>query len=262
MKTRTADGEKPKRLRALFSDIDDTITTDGRITKEAFSALWAAHEAGLKVVPVTGRPAGWCDHIARMWPVAGVVGENGALYFRMTPRGMTRRDVFPAAKRRQNQARLWSVAREIMRKVHGTRLAADQPFREYDVAIDYCEDVRPLGRKAVAKIVEIFNQHGAEAKVSSVHVNGWFGRFNKLTMVRRFIADVYGVQAKQGDRRFAFVGDSPNDEPMFEFFPISFGVANVRRFLADMTHHPAHITSKAGGAGFAEVVREVLRGKR
>ncbi len=261
MTTHKANSRKTTRIRALFSDIDDTITTDGMITKEAFAALWAAHDAGLDVVPVTGRPAGWCDHIARMWPVAGVVGEDGALYFRMTPGGMKRADFFPPAKRRRNQARLWSVAREILRKVPGTKLASDQPYREYDVAIDYCEDVRPLGPEAVAKIVQIFKRRGAEAKVSSIHVNGWYGKFNKLTMVKRFVSDVYGTKLADDDRRFAFVGDSPNDEPMFEFFPVSFGVANVRRFLPVMKHHPARITRQAGGAGFAKVVRELLSGK-
>ncbi len=246
----------------LFTDIDDTISSDGKITAEAYAALWRAHEAGLAVVPVTGRPAGWCDHLARMWPVTGVIGENGGLYFRMTDRGMERVFQHDAATRAEFRRRLEPIRDEILAAVPGCALASDHPYHEYDLPIDYCEDVPRLPADQVQRIVEIFEAHGATAKVSSIHVNGWFGAFDKLTMAKRFAAEVLGLAADEHNEAFAFCGDSPNDEPMFAFFRNSFGVANVRPFLGRMQHHPARITEGRGGAGFTEVVEILLAESR
>src|SRR6476469_7925960 len=69
-------------VRGLFFDIDDTLKTDGVLRADAYGAMECLHDARIMTIPLTGRPAGWCDHIARMWPVDGVVGENGAFYFR------------------------------------------------------------------------------------------------------------------------------------------------------------------------------------
>ena len=251
-------GNGIENVRFLFSDIDDTISTDGKVTREAYDALWRAHDAGLAVVPVTGRPAGWCDHIARMWPVAGVVGENGGLYFRMAEKGMSRVFLYDTEQRAQFRARLDAVKNDILASVPGCAIASDQPYREYDLAVDYREDVPPLPPEQVRRIVEIFEAHGAVAKVSSIHVNGWFGEFDKLTMAKRFAKDVFGVSPEEDNESFAFCGDSPNDEPMFAFFRNSFGVANVRDFLVQMKHHPAVITSRNSGGGFAQVVEMIL----
>jgi len=245
-------------LGALFSDIDDTISTDGKITSAAYDALWRAHESGLGVVPVTGRPAGWCDHIARMWPVEAVIGENGGLYFRLREGAMERVFMDDAATRARFRQKLAAVRDRILREVPGCGVASDQTYREYDVAIDYCEDVPPLSDRQVRRIVAIFKESGAHAKVSSIHVNGWYGDFDKLSMVKRYVKEAHGLDIALHRRRYAFIGDSPNDEPMFAYFPLSFGVANIRRFLPVMKHPPPFLTDRAGGAGFAELVDAIL----
>jgi len=249
-------------IRCLFTDIDDTMSTDGKITEEAYQALWRAQEAGLVVVPVTGRPAGWCDHIARMWPVGGVIGENGGLYMRMTGQGLQCVYRYDADTRAGFQKRLQQIREEILAKVPGCGIASDQPYREYDLAIDISEDVPPLSPEAVAEIVRIFESHGATAKVSSVHVNGWFGDFDKLTMTEQYTRDVFGVSLHEEIDTFAFSGDSPNDEPMFAHFSHSFGVANVRQYLPQMKSPPATITQSEAGAGFTEVVYAILRDRQ
>jgi len=245
-------------MQILFCDIDDTMTTHGLIPRETFEALWNAREAGLRVVPVTGRPAGWCDHIARMWPVDGVIGENGAFYFRKTDSGIIRVHVFTASERAQNRAKLEQIRLEVLAEVPGCGIASDQAYREYDLAVDFCEDVPRLDEKSIEKIVSIFSRHGAIAKISSIHVNGWFGDYDKLSMAKRYIADVDNRDFNTCSSDYAFVGDSPNDEPMFEAFPVSFGVANITPFLPRLRHHPTHITASEGGAGFAEVVQTIL----
>ena len=244
----------------MLTDIDDTLTTGGRLLPVAYSALERLRSAGLLVIPVTGRPAGWCDHIARMWPVDAVVGENGALWFRYDAqaRKLSKRYVASPAERAERAERLDAIAAKILREVPGSAVASDQPYREADLAIDFCEDVAPLPRAAVARIVAIMESEGLTAKVSSIHVNGWFGRYDKLSTARRMLREEFAIDLDAAREAFVFAGDSPNDQPMFEFFPNAVGVANVREMADLMTHLPAWITPSPGGAGFAELAEALL----
>jgi HAD superfamily hydrolase (TIGR01484 family) len=242
----------------IFCDIDDTLTWRGRLVPEAFAALADAQAAGLRVVPVTGRPGGWVDQIARLWPVDGCVGENGGLWFSVEGGRLVRRFAQPAEDRAANRARLDALQGRILAAVPGTALASDQPYRDLDLAIDFCEDVTPLTDEAVDRIVAAFDGAGATCKVSSIHVNGWYGAFDKLEGCRRFVRDRWGEDLDAQVDRWLYVGDSANDEPMFAAFPHAIGVANVRRFLPRMTAWPAYITAGNGGHGFAEMVAHLL----
>lgn len=248
-----------RALRGILADIDDTLTRDGQLKACAYSALEHAKDRGLKVVVVTGRPAGWADHIARMWPVDGVIGENGAFYFHMKNGKLRQRFLESAAMRASHRKKLARLAKAILQKVPGSALATDQPYRSCDLAIDYCEDVRRLPAASVQRIVDLFKASGAQAKVSSIHVNGWFGDYNKLLMTRRFFGEVLDTDLAQTEKRYAFFGDSPNDEPMFAFFTHGIGVANARRFLPQMAAQPHWITRREGSDGFAEGVNILLR---
>ncbi|MCB0342125.1 MAG: HAD-IIB family hydrolase [Pseudobdellovibrionaceae bacterium] len=244
-------------IKVLFTDIDDTLTHQGRLQAEAYDALWQLHNANIAVVPVTGRPAGWCELIARQWPVAGVIGENGGLYFRYHEKKMHRHYAFPATTRKDHRSRLELVKAEVLQQVPGAALASDQFCREMDLAIDYCEDVAPLDKGQVQKIVDIFTKHGATVKVSSIHVNGWFGDYDKLTMCKAFAETELQIRLDTQGSICAFVGDSPNDEPLFEYFENSFAVANVNRFVDDMSHLPKYVAKKEGGLGFAEIAKRM-----
>jgi len=252
--------EDRRRIKCVLTDIDDTLSTDGRLTAEAYGAMEALHDQGILVVAVTGRPAGWCDHIARMWPVDAVVGENGAFYFRYDPdqRKLVKRFLLPEDERVANRARLESLRGEILDKVPGTALASDQLYREADLAIDFCEDVPPLPWPEVDRIVDLFTAAGATAKVSSIHVNGWFGTYDKLTMTRIMAAECFDLDLDRDKEHFVFVGDSPNDAPMFAFFPHAVGVANLRQFEDRLDAHPSYITHKPCGAGFAEIAQALI----
>src|SRR5271157_4523864 len=181
-------------LSHFFTDIDDTLTSEGMIPAFSYEALWNLAAAGIRVVAVTGRPAGWCDHIARMWPVAGVVGENGAFYYaydhvrKRMSRGLSDPDLGDPARRESLEA----IARRVLEKVPGTALAADQAFRLSDFAIDYCEDVPPLPPERLDDICRVLTEEGVRFKVSSIHVNFWTGRFDKMTGVRRFLSEQEG----------------------------------------------------------------------
>jgi HAD superfamily hydrolase (TIGR01484 family) len=241
-------------VRGVFCDIDDTLTWHGRLVPEAFLALHRLQAAGFRVVPITGRPGGWVDQIARLWPVDGVVGENGGLWFWQDGSTMERRFLQDADERATNRTRLDALARRILVEVPGAALASDQPYRDLDLAIDFCEDVPRLPERDVDRIVELFEDAGCTAKVSSIHVNGWFGAFDKRTGCRRFLADRWSEDLEDARDRWVFVGDSANDEPMFEYFPRSVGVANVAAFLGRMRSHPTFVTPSPGGHGFAELV--------
>jgi HAD superfamily hydrolase (TIGR01484 family) len=248
------------RVRGVFADIDDTLTTDGKLTADAYAALASLHAAGLQVVPITGRPAGWCDHIARMWPVDAVVGENGAFYFAYdrSTRKLVKRFRDADSVRAVHRDRLAAVRDRILAEVPGTALASDQRYREADLAIDYCEDVPRLGDEAVDRIVAIMRDAGMTAKVSSIHVNGWFGSYDKLGMTQTLMRERFGVDLDAERDCYLFVGDSPNDAPLFAYFPLSVGVANVRRFAARLEHAPAYVTASESGAGFAELAARLL----
>lgn len=242
-------------IHTVITDIDDTVSTDGMLTATAYSALEKLQYSGLRVIVTTGRPAGWCDHIARMWPVDAVVGENGACcywYDRLARKLSVRHSLSPKALR-ANRERLDAVAAQVLAGVPGAALASDQFCRLYDLAIDYCEDVPHVGELGVQRIVEIMEAVGMTAKVSSIHVNGWFGSYDKLSMSRDIMRDLYGVDLDRERDQIAYAGDSPNDAPMFAHFPYSVGVANVRDFVGKMDALPRYVTNARSGEGFAEL---------
>jgi hypothetical protein len=247
-------------IRGVFTDIDDTLTTDGRLTTAAYGALERLSDAGFLCVPITGRPAGWCDHIARMWPVDAVVGENGAFYFRYDAekRRMIRRFFFSRERREADRRRLERIRERVLAEVPGSAVASDQLYREADLAIDFCEDVPRLPAAAIDAIVDIFRSEGATAKISSIHVNGWFGDYDKLTMTRLLLAECFGVDLEAEKERYVFVGDSPNDEPMFAYFPHAVGVANVGELADRLETPPAYLTGGRAGSGFTEVAEALL----
>jgi HAD superfamily hydrolase (TIGR01484 family) len=246
------------RLRGLLFDIDDTLTTAGRLTAEAYAALERLHAAKRLAVAVTGRPAGWCDHVARLWPVDAVVGENGAFYFRYENGRLHKRYQDGEAERAANRARLGAIARRILAAVPGSALASDQAYREADLAIDYCEDVPRLPLGEAERIAALMREAGLNAKISSIHVNGWFGGYDKLAMTKTLFAEKFGTDLDAAGAEYAFAGDSPNDAPMFGFFENSIGVANVERFAGHLAAAPKYVTRRASGAGFAEVVAQLL----
>jgi HAD superfamily hydrolase (TIGR01484 family) len=243
---------------AVLLDIDDTLTTDGKLTAGAYAALERLQRARIRVVPVTGRAAGWCDHIARLWPVDAVVGENGAFYFCYSGGKLHKRFHESIPSRTERRARLEAIAARILAAVPGCAAASDQPYRETDLAIDYCEDVPALPLEAAQRIAELMRQDGLTAKVSSIHVNGWFGDYDKLATTRLLFAERFGRDLERDNREVVFAGDSPNDAPMFAFFERSVGVANVRRFEALRATPPKYVTRAASGAGFVELVDHLL----
>ena len=247
-------------VHTVWTDIDDTLSLHGRLPAAAYGALERLQAAGLRVIPVTGRPAGWCDHIARFWPVDGVIGENGAFYMwhDAPARVLRSRHWLTPEQQALAHQRLAQVQARILAEVPGCAVASDQFCRLYDLAIDFCEDVPALPASAVDRIAALMQEAGMTAKVSSIHVNGWLGDWDKLAMARLRLAERFGLDLEQEADCMVFVGDSPNDAPMFAAFPNAVGVANVRDCLDRLTHRPTWVTQAQGGLGFVEFVDRLL----
>jgi HAD superfamily hydrolase (TIGR01484 family) len=253
-----------RNLKGVFSDIDDTLTHHGKLTEDAFASMGKLRRAGLRMIPITGRPAGWVDHLARMWPVDAVIGENGAFYFHLDMNQgrdgkLVQRFVQPQSVRDANTKKLWEVFENLRREMPGLQVASDQSYREIDLAVDFCEDVPRLPTAAIDRIVRAFTQAGAQAKISSIHVNAWFGSHDKYSCCKLLLDELYGEKIEDVHPQYLYFGDSPNDEPLFARFAHTVGVANVREFLPRMQHGPTFITKKEGGHGFAEAVKWILK---
>jgi HAD superfamily hydrolase (TIGR01484 family) len=243
-------------VRAVFTDMDGTLTSRGRVRASTYRALADLDEAGVPVVIVTGRPAGWAEAIARLWPVRAVVAENGGVVFVPGRNGAWRKlygvstKDLPATRRRMHAA-----ARAVAAAVPGARLAADTVYTEVNLAIDWNEDAH-LDEADAKRIEVLLRARGFNAVRSSVHVNFWPGRFDKLTACKKVVRALGGDPARL--EPYVYVGDALNDEPMFRGFPRSVGVANVRDVWDELATKPALVTRAREGAGFEEVARAVL----
>jgi len=250
------------KVEAVFTDVDGTLTTGGHLRASTLGLIERLDRAGVPVVLVTGRPAGFAEAWARTLPVAGVIAENGGVSFRIDGRGALRKTYArPAGVRARERKRLVRVVRSALRSVPGARMSTDSRFTEVDLAIDVNEEVR-LGPEAAQRLEEFFARRGINAVRSSVHVNVWIGPFDKAWMVRRFLRTVWKARLLPDDHRYVYVGDSLNDAPLFAAFALSVGVANVRAVLELLEHRPRFVTRAPEGAGFEEVARAVLRARR
>lgn len=260
-----------RHITGIFTDIDDTLTTEGAITADALRALAELKAAGLHVIPITGRPVGWSVPFAQAWPVDAIVAENGAVALFRDQNGLqplfdgreqlSKRYQQDEAARRANYTRMQQVAKRVLREVPGAMLSQDSPGRETDIAIDHSEFVH-LPPEDIHRAVQIMQSEGMNATVSSIHINGWYGAHNKLAGARWIVRELFGRQLDTEIGHWVYVGDSTNDQLMFEAFPHSVGVANIRRFEAELSHKPRYITGGERGAGFAEVAAALLEALR
>ena len=250
-------------IKFILTDIDDTLTTEGRLKSDAYEAMERLSNKGYKVIPVTGRCAGWCDHIARMWPVDGVVGENGAFFFSYDHVNKKMNNLYSQTEeeRRENFKLLHEIKDTILRSVSGAAVASDQDYRITDLAIDFAEDVPKLPQHKIDEIVQIAEQNGAVAKISSIHVNCWIGNHNKLSTSLKILKESFGLNDTEIQNNAVFIGDSPNDSTMFGFFKNSVGVANVIDLINCIENPPKYIATEFSGDGFIELAYLIINKK-
>jgi HAD superfamily hydrolase (TIGR01484 family) len=252
-----------RRVIGVLTDIDDTLTTAGAITPDALDALARLKSAGLPVIAITGRPMGWSAPFARPvdeggWPLAAIVAENGAVaLFRDATGASATEYAQDAPTRARNALRLREVAARVLRELPGSTLARDSAGRVTDIAIDHAEFAQ-LSRAQIDAVVALMRAEGMNATVSSIHVNGWFGDHTKLSGAAWIVRRLLGRDLRAEHERWVYVGDSTNDQLMFDHFPISVGVANLLDFAGALTVWPRYLTRGARGAGFKEVADRLL----
>ncbi len=246
-------------IKGVCLDIDDTLSTDGKLTPQAFDALWKLHDKGFAVVPVTGRPAGWCDHIARFWPVDAIIGENGAFIFFMKDGILDRLDTPDPTPKEQRVLKLNNLKKSLQASFSQVKWASDQHYRENDLAIDIKEDVPPWSDEDIDQIMSFCKKEGAACKLSSIHINTWFGDFDKQKAMKYWLemgAPGLTIKPPSWDQ-WLYIGDSPNDEPAFASFKFSVGVANIKPYLPRLNSYPTWITEKQSGDGFVEMANKL-----
>jgi hypothetical protein len=274
--------EARRRITGIFTDIDDTLTHDGHIAPEALQALGDLKASGLTVIPITGRPIGWCEPFMAgtngpAWPVDAMVAENGAVAFvpasadtftsqMSLQRPSDKRDALSkryqqsAEVRSANRQRMDAIAAQVCAEVPGVELSRDSAGRETDLAFDYAEFAHH-SPETVQRVLALLQSHGMQTTVSSIHIHGCFGDFNKWTGACWIVRELLGRDLSAELDQWVFVGDSGNDQAMFEHFTHSAGVANIARFVPQLSHLPTYVTPSSCGAGFAEVAQAILIAK-
>ena len=255
-------GAELARIRVIAFDLDDTLLTDGALLPSVYSALGALRDAGLVLVAVTGRPLGYGEVLARLFPVAGIVVENGSLSVRRTHTGaLAVVDPVPEVERRARLERLTLVEASIRAALPNARYSDDMPQRRSELTFDVGERWR-MPEAEIVTMLRIIHGHGAWATRSSVHVHATFDRTNKAEGLIRFVRELDPrCDAGAWRHRILFVGDSGNDAACFAGFPTTVGVANVREAIRSLTVLPRYVTRAEKGLGFQELALHILREK-
>jgi HAD superfamily hydrolase (TIGR01484 family) len=242
-------------VQFVLTDMDETLTYQGRLAGHTYLALENLQAAGVKVIPVTAAPAGWCDQMARMWPVDGVIGENGGFFFRRhdAGHGIERHFWHSDDDRPAVSKRLEEIGRQVQRAVPSASFADDQPFRLTSLAFE-----QPKDAEVRAAILNALCDASADATVNNLWVLGWLGKYDKLAMARRVLLEHYDLDIDADRSAVLYTGDSTNDAPMFSFFQHTVGVSTVTDYLDQLPQSPRWITRGPGGAGFVEAVNAVI----
>ncbi|MDH5939138.1 hydrolase [Vibrio splendidus] len=250
-------GNDWQHINWVLTDVDDTLTWQGSLPPETLIALQKLRDNGIKVVAVTGACAGWCDHIAQLWPVDAVLGENGAFLLEKQDGALQLSSETPLEQVRQNQAKLKQEVEAILLSYPDLSLTLDQSYRLCEVAIDIGQNRKPVDPETVQAVLERIHALGAHATASSIHINAWYGEHSKKNAVHRFLTNK-GLSLEQIHNQACYVGDSMNDQQMFESLPLTVGVANIKHYWDKLDHHPSKVMSQPGGYGFAEFVDALL----
>jgi len=243
-------------VSALFTDLDGTMATDGKLSAIVLEALEALCAIDLPVVLVTGRPAGWGHALASLLPFAAVVTENGGVSF--VPDGGVLRKVIalPLVELQAWRTKMFAAAKKISQDFEGARLSGDSAYREVDLAIDWNEEAH-LDADDADRIVTFLHEQGLAASRSSVHVNYGPPGITKWVACESLLSSSFPTLAAPYDE-VVYVGDSLNDAPMFAALANSVGVANVRERWDSLPDKPTFVTKASEGEGVCELIARIL----
>jgi HAD superfamily hydrolase (TIGR01484 family) len=246
------------RLRGVAFDLDDTLLDHGRLREDTYSTLFRLVEAGLELYGVTGRPAGWAEVLARLFPVRAVVAENGAVFCARRDERVVLVDSVDTATRRERDARLTTLLAEFAARFPDFEPADDVRARVSDRTFDIGE-YRQVGARRVEQASAFLRAQGARVFVSSVHLHATFDYADKASGAVRLLAADSGLDATLVRHAYAYLGDSENDASCFAAFAVSIGVRNLR---GKATLLPRYVTSAPMGRGVTEAAGVILSLRR
>jgi len=255
-----------QNIKWLLTDVDDTLTWQGKLPAETLVALAQLKAVGVNIVPVTGACAGWCDQMARLWPVHGVIGENGAFWMQKNAQGFATREMAPIETMQQQQSELLRQLDLMLADYPEVTYAFDQRFRFCDVAINLSQDREPLPEAICEQLLTkakqlVVDGQQVNAALSSIHLNVWVGNHSKRLTAEKYLLENGAIQSVL-ENEVVYIGDSQNDESMFAWLPLTFGVKNILPVLPKLAAKPAYLTTQKGGYGFVELAEFILQAKQ
>ena len=238
-------------IRLIASDVDGTLTHNGKFSTNFISTLLDLQSAGIKVLLVTGRSAGWVSALVNYLPVAGAIAENGGLF--LQPNGQ--QDLLSSIPNiSRHRILLENTFHQIKQLFPNLQTSTDNHFR----ITDWTFDVNDLSANDIQAISSQCQQMGWSFTYSNVQCHIKPPHQDKATGLDAVLNNHF---PELNSQQVLTIGDSPNDEAMFNpaKFPISVGVANVRHYQDKMLHLPKYMTHASEFAGFQELAQLLLK---
>ena len=238
---------KDLNISLIISDVDDTITSNGKLKPNALEAMYKASEKGYRIILLSGGSAGWCEVYLRQWPIFMVIAESGAVMIYKDENGQICYQQNPIITKENLDSR-----DKLLRMIGEERLSSDQYARLYDIAVD----LKKVSDKELSDIEQMASLMGANYAKSSIHLNIWFGSYSKSKGIITFM-DLCGIDKETLKKESMYLGDALNAEEMFNLIPLSVGMKSVLDNKDKFTHMPKYIASNYGGLGFAEALNNL-----
>lgn len=235
---------KDLNISLIISDVDDTITSNGKLKPNALEAMYKASEKGYRIILLSGGSAGWCEVYLRQWPIFMVVAESGAVMIYKDENGQICYQQNPIITKENLDSR-----DKLLRMIGEERLSSDQYARLYDIAVDLSK----VNEKELNDIKSMADVMGASYAQSSIHLNIWFGDYSKSKGLLAFM-NLCGIDEETLKEESIYLGDALNDEEMFKLIPNSIGMKSVLDKKEEFKTLPKYISSYYGGDGFDEAL--------
>lgn len=239
-------------IRLVATDMDGTLTQDGKFTTLLLQSLEKLAKNQIDVVIVTGRSAGWVEGIAHYLPIMGAIAENGGLFYTGD-----RQEILVAIEDfKSHREQLAQMFQLLQSKFPQIQESADNRFR----LTDWTFDLTGLTTSQLQQMNSLCQANGWGFTYSTVQCHIKLPQQNKASSLQQVLKQhCADLTLKQ----VVTVGDSPNDESLFDLarFPLSVGVANVLDYSQQLQHQPVYVTSKYEAEGFDELVELILKQK-
>ena len=264
----------------VASDIDGTLTIDSMLHSSVVNATEVLRALGIGLILVTGRAAGYAYTLFEALGAQAVIAENGGiLYLKENPGQplFLRSDHWvPAAEQSKSAPTPQQIGQALFEELQRRGVLPAHARPTYDNLFrvtDFTFELEGIDSATLAQVKETLAQGLVLAKdihdsinmpvtasfvYSSIHAHIMPLQQNKGTALKA-LARLLNIQTTQ----ILTIGDSLNDEALFDAgtFPVSVGVANLRKYFSMLHHMPRYLTANPEGHGFIEMVRTLVETK-